>query len=67
MDLKPFQQRVIDEQKDLDIKREKLAFFFHGETFSKLPDDEQSRMSHQAQIMAQYSKVLGERIAAFQT
>lgn len=64
--LQPFQQRVVDEQSALDDKILKLTEFIVGATmFEKLPADEQDRLRKQKDLMAQYSEVLGERIAAF--
>ena len=59
------QQRVADEKTELDNKREKLTQFFGTEIFSKLPEDEALRLNKQVAIMADYSNILGERIAAF--
>lgn len=63
--MKDFQQRVIDEKKELDIKRDKLTEFLKGEIFHSLPNDEQSRLSHQAKVMEDYSNILAERIVHF--
>lgn len=62
----PHQQRVIDEQAELNARLEKLTAFTFTETFEKLPDEEKGRLNRQHGIMGQYSEVLGERIAAFQ-
>lgn len=61
----PHQQRVIDEKRELDEKREKLGVFKSAEFFATLPWQEQERLNTQAHIMTMYSAVLGERIAAF--
>ncbi len=63
--LAPHQQRVVDEKRDLDDKREKLGSFKNTELFASLPWQEQERLNTQAHIMTMYSAVLGERIAAF--
>lgn len=63
--LQPHQQRVVDEKRELDEKREKLGAFKHTPVFEKLPWQEQERLNTQAHIMTMYSAVLGERIAAF--
>lgn len=65
MELRPHQQRVVDEKRELDEKREKLGAFKHTPVFEKLPRQEQERLNTQAHIMTMYSAVLGERIAAF--
>lgn len=61
----PHQQRVVDEQKELDEKRAKLASFLESPMFINLDIGEQARMRYQAVAMREYSAVLGERIAAF--
>lgn len=63
--LQPHQQRVVDEKKELDEKREKLGAFKNTDFFLKLPWQEQERLNTQGHIMTMYSAVLGERIAAF--
>jgi len=66
MELQPHQQRVVDEKTELDEKLKKLgAFISSSSVFLSLPEDEQLRMKHQAMHMSNYSRVLGERIAAF--
>ena len=66
MEYAPHQQRVIDEKKELDTKREALGKFKNGDFFSTLPWQEQERLNTQAHIMTMYSSVLGERIANFE-
>lgn len=63
--MQPHQQRVVDEKRDLDEKREKLGQFKNTDLFASLPWQEQERLNTQAHIMTMYSAVLGERIAAF--
>lgn len=63
--LQPHQQRVVDEKRELDEKREKLGAFKNGNLFATLPWQEQERLNTQAHIMTMYSAVLGERISAF--
>ena len=65
MELKPHQQRVVDEKRELDDKLTKLDTFGCTELFKSLPADEQGRLCRQHSLMEQYSAVLGERIAAF--
>lgn len=64
-ELEPYQQRVIDEKKDLDGKIKRLDAFVNSEKFPTLAKEERERMDRQFFIMQQYSEVLGERIAAF--
>lgn len=63
----PYQQRVVDEKKDLDEKLAKLQAFGRTEVYRNLPEDEQDRLSRQYDVMYSYSCILGERIAAFTT
>ena len=66
MELKPHQQRVVEEKSDLDEKIAKLKDFTNNNpVFATLPEDEQARLTRQYDIMLAYSAVLGERIAAF--
>lgn len=61
----PHEQRVIDEKAELDAKLEKLVPFLSSDTCHGLPFDERSRLKRQAEIMADYSAILGARIAEF--
>jgi hypothetical protein len=63
----PFQQRVVDEKKELDDKLSKLDGFIDSLTsaYRKLPIEEAVRLKKQSNIMQEYSDVLCERIAAF--
>ena len=67
MTLQPHQQRVIDEKKDLDEKLAKLDKFTRADNFESIVGniDECNRLRDQADHMFAYSKILGERIAAF--
>lgn len=66
MEILPHQQRVIDEKAELDKKHEALVKFRkESPIFANLPFDEQLLLVHQSCLMAQYSSVLGERIAKF--
>ena len=65
--MQPHQQRVVDEKKDLDEKLDKLkAFIETSPTFKSLPADERGRLGKQYDVMAEYSSILSQRIAAFQ-
>lgn len=61
----PHQQRVVDEKAELDSKLAKLIPFLSSDTCHALPFDERSRLKRQADVMREYSGILGERIAAF--
>jgi hypothetical protein len=62
----PYQQRVIDEKRELDDKREKLNTFFVSSHFRNLDQAEKDRLRMQHQVMGLYSQILQLRIAAFQ-
>lgn len=62
----PHQQRVVDEKKELDKKLGKLKAFIETNTrFAGLPVDERRRLNRQCDVMAEYSSILSQRIAAF--
>jgi len=63
--MKPHQERVVQELKDLDEKIEKLTVFIKGDVFNTLPMDEQGRLKQQLIYMRGYSTILSERIGAF--
>jgi hypothetical protein len=64
--MQPHQQRVVDEKTELDEKLTKLGEFIESSPiFAGLPDDERERLVRQKSCMAEYSEILGERIAAF--
>jgi hypothetical protein len=66
--MKPHQQRVVDEQAELDDKIVKLTEFINcnfSDLFKALPDDEQRRLRSQKNAMETYSQILGERIDNF--
>ena len=63
----PHQQRVIDEKTELDSKISKLSEFKMTAIFVSLAADEQERLIRQHSCMTEYSTILGERIAAFQS
>lgn len=60
-----FQQRVHVEKSELDAKIDKLRSFHETATFANLGIHEQGRLTLQLEYMCGYSRVLGERIAAF--
>jgi hypothetical protein len=63
--MEAYQQRVIDEKSDLDLKILKLDDFRHGSIYPTLPEEERSRLTRQYCHMKDYSDVLGERIESF--
>jgi len=65
--MKPHEERVVEEKKDLDGKIARLKTFVGSETFATLDEDEQDRLEEQLVVMHDYSRILGERIAAFKS
>lgn len=64
--MKAFQDRVVEEKRQLDDRLAKLRFFIHAkDTYAQLPQAEQMRMSEQLEVMTRYSTILGERIKNF--
>jgi hypothetical protein len=64
--LQPYQERVVEEKKELDEKIAKLTTFLDGEIFAAMSDQkEQIRLIRQRAVMGEYSRLLGDRIAAF--
>jgi hypothetical protein len=66
MALAPYQQRVVDEQRELSTRYEKLKTFIEASIeFEKLPDVERRRLCRQAEAMERYRDILLERIIDF--
>lgn len=63
--LAPYQQRVVDEKKDLDEKIEKIESFTGGEIFKSMPIRDRELLVEQRDHMLSYSRVLGARISRF--
>ena len=64
--MQPHQQRVVNEKKELDEKLDSLkAFIETSPIFKSLPADERGRLGKQFDVMAAYSRILSQRIAAF--
>lgn len=64
--MKPHQQRVVEEKKDLDEKLGRLkAFIETNPVFKTLHEDECGRLQRQLIVMTEYSGILSQRIAAF--
>lgn len=63
--LQPHQQRVVIEKAELDEKIAKLKAFMDTPQCFALPFAETTRLARQHALMVDYSRVLGERIAAF--
>jgi hypothetical protein len=65
MAFQPYQQRVIDEQVELDIKLSALSNFLDAPMFDKLNQPEQNRMARQCYHMQRYNDILSDRIHEF--
>jgi hypothetical protein len=63
--LHAYQQRVVDEKKALDENIAKLHSFGSTLVYASLPDAEKLRLTGQLYHMREYSRILGERIGAF--
>lgn len=62
--MKDFQQRVVNEKAELDVKAQKLSAFIGGSVYETLDGQEQERLKQQLTHMTRYSDVLRQRIAA---
>ena len=65
MKVEEFQQRVIKEKVELDSKIQRLVAFTTTRIFMALDDAEKGRLQYQCDAMYLYSRILGDRIAAF--
>ena len=61
-----YQQRVIVEKTELDLKIIKLAKFLNTSTYKELPETSRSLLMMQMRIMNLYSDILAMRILSFQ-
>nr|UVX89040.1 MAG: hypothetical protein [Bacteriophage sp.] len=65
-ELLPHQQRVVDEQTELEGKLKALREFIRlNRVFDTLPSEERTLLKTQMDLMSAYSNVLGLRIARF--
>jgi hypothetical protein len=65
--MQPHELRVVEELRDLRLRRNKLDSFIETPTFEGLPADERNRLIRQFAIMTEYAKVLQERVDNFGT
>ena len=63
--MEEYQQRVLDEKKELDSKIDKLGEFIGSDEFVSVPMAEQVRLKQQRTVMNQYSDILAARIDGF--
>ena len=63
--MEAFQQRVVDEKRELDEKIARLEAFRKGDLYKDLPWEDWALLTRQQVYMQDYSNVLGARIAQF--
>lgn len=63
--MEAYQQRVVEEKRELDSKRDKLTEFLKSPNRTKVSQDEQDRLTRQLAVMDVYSNILAERIVHF--
>lgn len=64
----PHQERVVVEKKELDDKLDKLGIFIDcNPTFCVLLSEDKNLLRMQRSVMKDYSKILGQRIARFES
>lgn len=63
--MQPFQQRVVDELSDLEVKIQALSAFTLSDTFTTLEVDDRVTLLEQLRIMQQYAIILEKRISKF--
>ncbi len=63
--MQAWQQRVVDEKKELDVKIGALNEFLNDDYFNKLNDLQKQLLEDQFEAMATYSNVLNLRIVTF--
>ena len=64
--MQPYQERVVEEKRELDEKAHKLSDFIgNNPLFDNIAPDEQELMKEQCETMWEYSEILGKRIDGF--
>jgi hypothetical protein len=61
----PYQERVVEEKGELDVKIGKLFEFVESERFDEVEAQERLRLVRQLSVMREYSGILGVRIESF--
>jgi len=61
-DLKPWQARIVEEKRELDVKINRLEIFMNGAEFFALEKEDALLMNRQLAHMKAYSGVLFERL-----
>ena len=65
MDLLPYQQRILDEETELNKKLVSLVMFRQTNNYAILPETEKQLLTQQCVLMAEYSAILKARISNF--
>lgn len=65
MSYQPHELRVFEEKKQVDDRLHGLRSFLDSAMFQGLDEGERYRLRRQAEVMAEYSRILGERIFRF--
>ena len=64
--MEDWQQRVIEEKNELEVKATALHYFIaNNKQFKKIEWEEQQRLVRQSEIMWSYLQILKDRIDAF--
>jgi len=63
--IKGWQERLIEEQKELEGKILRLSRFIMSKDFKNLDDEQRELLFIQRHVMQQYSRVLADRVALF--
>ena len=63
--MEAYQQRVVEEKRELDMKRDKLTEFLKSPNRIRVPQHEQDCLTLQLAAMEVYSSILAERIVHF--
>jgi hypothetical protein len=56
--MKAYQERVVQELRELNIKLANLRLFLNSATLDTLSNDEQALLKHQSSVMSEYADVL---------
>lgn len=64
--MEAYQQRVVDERRELDEKIERLAGFIASTAFDFVDHEQRQLLLRQIEAMGVYSEILRKRIALFE-
>ena len=60
--LEPYQERLLEETRELAIKLNKLNIFIAGDLFPKLSRAKKDLLYEQQRVMSSYVQILGKRL-----